>query len=388
MKHKPNGLTPLFLSVGLFLLVAFIFLYQSTFFFEPVRYSAEKASGATAKSVPRVLHVATPEVVKAVYMSQCLASDKTLRARLVALVNETELNAVVIDVKDYSGRISFPSANPMFSESLSPECAARDMQAFLESLHEQSIYVIGRVTVFQDPFYAKRHPELAVKRNSDHSVLWRDKKGINYLDPGAQDVWDYALTLAREAHAIGFDEINFDYIRFPSDGDMNDIYFPFSEEFIDLDPEGGKSGVLRGFFSYLTGELRKENITTSADLFGMTTTNTDDLNIGQVLEDALSSFDFVAPMVYPSHYPLTFIGIQNPATKPYEVVKYSMDAAMKRASTTPWKLRPWLQDFSLGAVYTPDMVRAQIQATYDSGFGSWMLWDAANTYTREALLPE
>ena len=169
---------------------------------------------------------------------------------------------------------------------------------------------------------------------------------------------------------------------------MNDIYFPFSEEFIDLDPEGGKSGVLRGFFSYLTGELRKENITTSADLFGMTTTNTDDLNIGQVLEDALSSFDFVAPMVYPSHYPLTFIGIQNPATKPYEVVKYSMDAAMKRASTTPWKLRPWLQDFSLGAVYTPDMVRAQIQATYDSGFGSWMLWDAANTYTREALLPE
>ena len=198
----------------------------------------------------------------------------------------------------------------------------------------------------------------------------------------------YAVVLAREAYSIGFDEINFDYIRFPSDGDMADIYFPFSEQFIHQDTGWGKAGVLRGFFSYLKRELKKDSITISADLFGMTTTNKDDLNIGQVLEDALPNFDYIAPMVYPSHYPPTFIGFANPAEKPYEVVKYSMDEAVRRASTTPLKLRPWLQDFDLGAVYTPEMVRAQIQAVYDSGLTSWMLWDAANTYTQGALLPE
>ena len=129
----------------------------------------------------------------------------------------------------------------------------------------------------------------------------------------------------------------------------------------------------------------------SADLFGMTTTNTDDLNIGQILEDALNNFDYVSPMVYPSHYPPTFLGFAKPAEKPYEVVKYSMDQAFTRAinaSSTPLKLRPWLQDFDLGAVYTADMVRAQIQATYDAGLNSWMIWDAGNTYTVGAFLPE
>ncbi|MEK9201846.1 MAG: putative glycoside hydrolase, partial [Patescibacteria group bacterium] len=134
--------------------------------------------------------------------------------------------------------------------------------------------------------------------------------------------------------------------------------------------------------------LAGTGVVISADLFGMTTTNTDDLNIGQVLERTLPYFDYIAPMVYPSHYPKTFLGFSNPAEKPYEVIKYSLDSAVTRASTTPQKIRPWLQDFDLGAVYTKEMVRAQIQATYDAGLTSWMLWDAANTYTRGALLPE
>ncbi|OHA26458.1 MAG: hypothetical protein A3C06_02680 [Candidatus Taylorbacteria bacterium RIFCSPHIGHO2_02_FULL_46_13] len=166
---------------------------------------------------------------------------------------------------------------------------------------------------------------------------------------------------------------------------MTNIYYPTSEAVVEADPVGGKSAVLRSFFSYLSRELKKEPIIISADLFGMTTTNNDDLNIGQVLEDALANFDYVSPMVYPSHYPANFLGFANPATKQYEVVKYSMDSAVRRASTTPFKLRPWLQDFSLGATYTPDMVRTQMQAVYDSGLNSWMLWNASNRYTAAAL---
>lgn len=383
-----NQLEPLFFFAGMLAVILVVSYFEFTPIVEPHYYFAEQEVIPEKEPVYTVLHVSTPAQVKAVYMSQCLVSDKSLRKRIVDLINETELNSVVIDIKDYSGKISFFSDNPLLSENTSSECFARDLKEFIETLHFDSIYVIGRITVFQDPFYTKRHPDFAIKRDSDREAIWKDKKGISYIDPGAKEFWNYIVALAREAYDLGFDELNFDYIRFPSDGNMNDIYFPFSEQFIKEDPRGGKAGVLRGFFSHLRKELNKEQYVISADLFGMTTTNTDDLNIGQILEDALPNFDYIAPMVYPSHYPPSFIGLSNPAVYPYEVVKHSMERAVLRASTTPLKLRPWLQDFNLGAVYTPEMVRKQIQAVYDSGLNSWMLWNAANKYTRDALLGE
>jgi hypothetical protein len=159
---------------------------------------------------------------------------------------------------------------------------------------------------------------------------------------GAEEYWKYIVSIGKEAYSVGFDELNFDYIRFPSDGNMKDISYPWSKT-------QKKSEVLESFFVYLEKNMRPTGAVISADLFGMTTTNSDDLNIGQVLEKALPHFDYIAPMVYPSHYPTGFMGFANPANKPYEVVKYSMDKAVLRASTTPNKLRPWLQDFNLGA---------------------------------------
>lgn len=390
MSWKRYGFAVIPFIIALVIVGAAFFFFQVIPFARPLHYAAESSAIVLPETEPIkiVPHVGTPSPVKAIYMSQCAATDGGFRSRLSQLINETELNAIVIDIKDYSGRIAFPPKNPLFAGSISPVCATQDMAEFLEVLHRDGIYVIGRITVFQDPFLATKRPDLAVKRETAREELWKDRKGIHYLDPGAREVWDYVLALARDSYAIGFDEINFDYIRFPSDGDMHDIYYPWSEQFISVNPDGGKAEVLRDFFSFLNRELGKDNITISADLFGMTTTNKDDLNIGQILEDAIANFDYVAPMVYPSHYPPNFIGIANPAGKPYEIVRYSMDEAVRRASTTPWKLRPWLQDFDLGAVYTADMVRVQMQAVYDSGLTSWMLWDAANRYTPEALLPE
>ncbi len=337
-----------------------------------------------------VTHLPPPDAVKALYMTSWVAGTPKWRSGLADLVEETELNAIVIDVKDYTGRLSFKTENRFLNELGVSEARIPDIKKFIAGLHEKGIYAVGRITVFQDPFYAEKRPDLAVLKESD-KTLWTDYKGLHYLDPGAEEVWDYTVLIAKEAYAVGFDELNFDYIRFPSDGNMKDVYFPWSEERITADVDYGKAKVLRDFFAYLHAELLGIGAPLSADLFGMTTTNADDLNIGQVLEYAAPYFDYLAPMVYPSHYPTNFIGFANPADNPYEVVRYSMDrgvAKLVAAGFAPTKLRPWLQDFDYKAVYDAPEVRAQIQAVYDAGLTSWMLWDAANRYTRDALVAE
>lgn len=337
-----------------------------------------KAEVAAIPSVP--LHLATPVPLKAVYMTSYVAGSKAIREPLIALIDDTEINAVVIDIKDYTGRIAFPVNDPVLIEVGSALRRITDIDGLIEILHKKGIYVIGRVSVFQDQYLVGKRPELAVKKKSDGSA-WADYKGVRWLDAGARPVWEYVAAISKEAYARGFDEINLDYIRFPSDGPMNDISFPWSGS-------RKKSEVINEFFGYIADTLHAEGMPVSADLFGMTATNRDDLNIGQLLEHALAHFDYVAPMVYPSHYPPNFNGWPNPNKVPYEIIKFSMDSAVLRAtnaSTTPLKLRPWLQDFNYGGIYGAKEVRAQIQATYDAGLDSWMLWNPSNRYTRDAL---
>ena len=313
-------------------------------------------------------------------MSSWVAGNRKLRDNLVKIIDTTEINSVVIDIKDYTGKVSFFVDNPALKVFNSSENRISDIKEFIGVLHSKDIYVIGRISSFQDSYLVKTKPQYAVTNKTGD--VWKDHKGISWLDVGAVPVWNYIALIGQESYDYGFDELNFDYIRFPSDGDMNNISYPFSQGRV-------KKDALNDFFSFLDITFRAKGIPISADLFGMTTSNNDDLGIGQVLENALLHFDFVSPMVYPSHYPATFLGFAKPATKPYEVVKFAMDNAVKRAglaSTTPSKLRPWLQDFSIGGVtYTPEMVRAQIKATNDAGLDSWMLWNASNVYSANAL---
>lgn len=390
----------IYLGGGFFLLGFGLLFFSSPYIFKPIEYDLSgetiiKRDGASSEikeedePAPFVAtHIDIPEAVKGVYMTACVAGTPSLRSKMVKLVEETELNTIVIDIKDYSGTISFKAGNPVFDGVGGSGCQVKDMREFVDSLHKKGIYVVGRITVFQDPYYAKLHPSLAVKKESNKSVLWEDRKGIHYIDPGAKDMWEYIVALSKASYEAGFDEINFDYIRFPSDGNMSDIYYPFSEEKVLADMKFGKANVLKDFFAYLHDNLKDSGVVLSADLFGMTTTNKDDLNIGQILEYAEPYFDFIAPMVYPSHYPKGFNGYENVNAHPYEIVKFSMDKAVERlvaATSSPLKLRPWLQDNDYPVHYTAEMVRAQKQAVYDAGLTSWMLWDAGNTYTREAL---
>lgn len=383
----PKNILYLFFSFTTVFLFVFFSIKGQGGFFQDV-YS----SGFIPKEYDGVLHIAThietPKQVKALYMSSWVAGTPSIRKHIVNLVDKTEINSVVIDIKDYTGRISFEVSDPYLKKIGSAENRIPDIEEFIEYLHQKNIYVIGRIAVFQDPYFTKYKPNLAVKKDDNRKELWQDYKGLNFIDVGAKEFWKYVLALAKESYNKGFDEINFDYIRFPSDGNMKDIYYPFSNEKILSNLENGKAIELEEFFKYIHKNLKDSRVKTSADLFGMVTTNSDDLNIGQVLERALPYFNYIAPMTYPSHYPPKFNGYADPNKNVYGVVKFSLDEAMKKiqmASSTPEKLRPWLQDFDYGGNYGEKELRDQIQAVYDAGFNSWMLWDPANKYTPSAL---
>lgn len=343
----------------------------------------DRLAGVVIESQPEfvVTHIDTPDPLKAVYFTSWAAGNNKFRKHLFDLIDNTEINAVVIDVKDYTGRISFPVNDPELVNIGSVENRIPDIKEFIGKLHEKGVYVIGRISSFQDSYLIKVFPESAVK--SKAGGIWQDYKGVKWLDPGSEQVWKYLVAIGKESYSVGFDELNFDYIRFPSDGNMQDIVYPWSHD-------KTRREVMRSFFAYVREQFATSSIPISIDLFGLTTSAEGDLGIGQNLTDALAYFDYVAPMVYPSHFGKGFIGIPKPAEKPYEVIKYSMDQAIMRAnmaSTSPNKIRPWLQAFDLGAVYTPALVRAQIQATYDAGLTSWMLWNAGSVYKKDALMP-
>lgn len=342
--------------------------------------NAVSALSARPEPKPLVYHLSAPDSLKALYFTSWAAGNAKFRKELLDIASSTEINAVVIDVKDYTGRISFAVDDPALKATGSSQNRIPDIKEFISELHERGVYVIARISAFQDSYLINVHPEWAVKTRD--GGVWSDYKGVKWLDPGARPVWDYLVAIGKQAYAVGFDELNFDYIRFPSDGDLKDISYSWSDG-------RSRAEVMKDFFAHLRAQFASTSIPLSIDLFGLTTSAEDDLGIGQVLGDALPYFDFVDPMVYPSHFSHGFIGYDRPAEHPYEVVSYSMERAIQKAyeaSSSPMKIRPWLQAFDLGAVYTPAMVRAQIQATYDSGLKSWLLWDAASVYDKDDLV--
>lgn len=369
-----------------------------------------------------VAHLATPSPMKAIYMSQCVVGTPSFRDSLIKMIDTTDLNSVIIDIRDYTGKISFPTESPGLKDAVSDACGAKDMKSFIAKLHEKNIYVIGRITTFQNPYYTKLHPEQAVQKAG--GGVWKDYKGLAFVDVGAKAYWDNVVELGKISYELGFDELNFDYVRFPSDGPMKDAVYSYNV---------GKSKpvALEEFFKYLHEKLEPTGAVLSADLFGMTATNYDDLNIGQVLERALPYFDHIYPMVYPSHYPKGYNGYSDVNEHSYDIVKIAMDTAVSRTIATSTKIaglaytpimktvvvpatattatttkevasglyskpvypaskiRPWLQSFDYPVPYTPAMVAAQIKATSDAGIDSWLFWDAGNKYTSlKAVLAE
>ncbi|MEK7073201.1 MAG: putative glycoside hydrolase [Patescibacteria group bacterium] len=327
------------------------------------------------------LHAVTPERVKAIYLTTSSVKGQKYQ-EMLALADRTEINAFVVDLKDDNGAPGFRIAHPDYAGVSRDTSTIPDLAAVAADAHAHGLYLIARVSTFQDSWFADRHPEFAMHTRG--GGLWHDRRGIRWLDPAAKGVWEYNAVLAEEAHAAGFDEIQFDYVRFASDGDISTIVYPAWD---GVEP---KSKVMERFFAYMGDRLHGQEIPLSADLFGYTFRVDDgyDLGIGQRLALVLPYVDFVSPMVYPSHYPPGHLGLANPAASPGIVVDDALaDGQTIIDAVRPdfRGVRPWLQDFDMGADYTAAMVRQQIDAAEKRGAEGWILWNARNVYTEDAL---
>ena len=378
------------------------FVYNTTSVINSIKTAPEE--GLPKKSVD------TPAVIKAIYMTGWSAGSKNYLNYLDGLFKTTQINPVVIDIKDASGVISYKTNAKKAKEYKAYWPEISDINALVENLHRQGIYVIGRIVVFEDPLLAKNRPDLAVydkSKTQDKAspVLWEDNKGLAWVDPSSQEVYDYNIEIAKDIERYGFDEINFEYGRLPTDGNADNMGFPLWNK------EVPKHVVIKTFFKKLRQSL--PDIKISIDLFGQTTTNIDDMGIGQVFEDSLDYFDYICPMIYPSHYAKGTFGYQTPADYPYQIIIRALDSALARQKvyyalqevknkngngtnlpsadeglTVKAKIRPWLQDFNLGATYDASMVKKEIQAVTDSmkaDFNGYMLWNASNIYTADAI---
>lgn len=352
--------------------------------------SAGLADLPEEKETP-VRAVGYPDTIKAVYATSWSMSKESYIDYIIGLASSTEINAVVIDIKDYSGRIAYDTKLAEAEKYGAKQVRIKDLGSLIKRLHENDIYVIARISVFQDDLLARARPDLAVLSKSglsgqDSSLLWTDNWNLAWTDPGAKEVWKYNALIAKDALSYGFDELNFDYVRFPSDGALGDMVFPSWNQSVE------RHMVIREFFKYLRSELPKARL--SVDLFGLATVGIDDLGIGQVIEDGYEYFDYVCPMVYPSHYASGFSGFQVPSEHPYEVVERSMKGALARlnkfngSSGKNAKIRPWLQDFTLTVPYDTEKIKMEMKAVKDvlgEDFSGFMLWNPQNIYTQEAL---
>lgn len=341
--------------------------------------SARAASPVEA--VPAERRVPKPDAVRGIYVGSWSVGNTERFERLVDLADRTEVNAFVIDVKDVTGEVSYASRVPLARQvGATDRLRIADVRERLERLREHDIYPIARIVVFKDPLLANARPEWAIQR-SDGSV-WADNKDVAWVDSFNRDVWDYNIELAREAIALGFSEIQWDYIRFP------DAPASYLREAVYPARDGRTmSDGIREFMIYSGERLADLDVPLTADVFGVTT-SAGDIGIGQVWEKMSDVVDVLLPMVYPSHYPRGSWNFPNPNAAPYQIVKKAMDHGVRRSAKieSAATIRPWLQAFSMGTPdYTPRYVRAQIDAVYDAGLTEWILWSPSARYNPESF---
>ena len=310
--------------------------------------------------------------------------------QLVRLADQTEVNAFVIDVKDDTGCMLYPSSVPTAQQIGANNCVrAKDARARLDTLAAHGIYTIARIVVAKDPLLAERKPAWSVKER-DTGGLWRDRINIAWVDAYNDSVWIYSAQLAAEAVRMGFQEVQFDYVRFPDEPRerMATAIFPAHR------PGQTQREAVRAHVALLKDRLRPLGVPVTFDIFGLTASvTTGDLGIGQVWEDFVRVADVVLPMVYPSHYYRGAFGYAWPNGQPYHIVRSALTDALHRSRPLPGsaEIRPFLQAFTLGRRlprYTPFEIREQIRAAEDLGITSWVLWNPRSVYQRGSLRPK
>jgi len=348
---------------------------------------AASRRAAPADSSPRPLPLMPrPAVVRGLYVNRWAALGDRMW-QLIDVAKRTEVNALVIDVKDDRGFLLYRSGVPLaraIGADTNRPMSAKRIRAILDTMRAHEIFPIARIVVAKDPLLAQAKTEWAVKRQSDGSP-WLDKNDRPWLDPHHREIWAYAADIGEEAIALGFGEVQFDYVRFPDEPRLiREATFPLAQGRV-------RARVIREQLGYLHGRFASLKVPMAIDVFGLTATDSTDMGIGQKWEQFVDQADVVLPMTYPSHYAPGTYGLGNPNAHPYAVLDHSLRDAKRRSAGIPGagQLVPWYQDFTLGPPrYGAEHVRAQIQAGYDNGVRGWMLWNPGSRYTTAALRPE
>jgi hypothetical protein len=319
-----------------------------------------------------------PDHVRGIYLTAWSAGSKRKMAKMIELIKATQLNSVVIDIRD-AGTVYFKTGIKFADESGATRQAVAKPEELMDLLAKEGIYPIARIACFRDDFLPKKHPELAVQTLS--GKIWEDRAGYMWLDPYNEKNWDYLSEVVDYALKLGFAEIQLDYVRFPSEGKVSGRVFPAQKTYPD--PKATPTDVVAAFANRIGKEVKAQGAVFSADIFGIVSSGQSDQGIGQALEKIAEPFDVICPMVYPSHFARGEYGIKDPESSPHEILIKSLADFRRRV---PGKhVRPWLQDFSLRVHYGDAQVKAQIKASLELGYNEFLLWNSQNRYTASAI---
>src|SRR5215510_3792557 len=318
-----------------------------------------------------------PTTVRALYVNRWATQKRSRMAKLIAIADETEINALVLDMKDEFG-LNYNSENPEFAKNAGGATKA-NVVALLDTLKKHNILAIARIVVFKDSVTARVHPEWTIRR-PDGSI-WRDHKGLAWVNPYHRELWDYNIGVAEELVKLGFGEIQFDYIRFP------EPYASLPKQVFPGDNKLSKPDAIAAYLKEAKQRLNKLGVRSTADIFGLVTQVNGPLEVAQHWERISPNTDVVLPMVYPSHYPRGQMGIHNPNAEPYKIIYAAIESARQRDKKLgieePEHVRPWLQAFTLGKLKPPygaAELEAEKKAVYDAGYDGWVMWNPGSIY--------
>lgn len=340
--------------------------------------SVSQAQSRTAVKLPT-----PPKEVRGVYVSSFAATTPSKMQHIQSLLDRTELNAVVLDVNSGSRLLALPSHGSTTYVPADSKGAKRLRDA-IRDLKQRNVYLIARIVTFKDSALVSAKPEWAIRSKS--GSVWRDRKGHSWIDPYKEEAWPYYEALAAEAAKAGFDEVQFDYVRFPENGAKVDREVKYANA-----GKERKSRIISRFVKQVTNSAHRHGLRVSADIFGMVGSTADDMGIGQRWKDLATATDVLSPMIYPSHYAAGTWGIRHPDLSPAAIIAKAMqdatgqNKALKASGTQAAEVRPWLQSFTASWIhphqsYGPKQIREQIQAARSAGFNSYLLWNSSSRY--------
>ncbi len=322
------------------------------------------------------------EPIKGIYVTAHSAGGSRMES-LLKLVDDTELNSMVIDVKDDNGYITYPTTTPELLEIGTAKKYISDITELMETLKKHEIYPIARIVVFKDTVLSVKRPELSFLQPD--GTIWKNGRGESFVNPYRQEVWEYNVALAKEAAKLGFKEIQFDYVRFPEGFENRADTLTFNKT------EQSRVDAVAGFVKYAREQLEPLGVRVSVDIFGYAASVPAAEGIGQDFVKISNDVHVISPMIYPSHYSTGWFNQKTPDRSPYETIKGAMDDTHEKLLNTGELkpiIRPWIQDFTASWLgkgnyvkYGKVEVEAQIKALSDSGVTEYLLWNAGNKYT-------